>query len=66
MMPARLAIIPQLVGQDRLTNAMALYAPPERDEHVGARCRRRLYVLVGPGGLYFVIATMHIAAVVIT
>ena len=38
MMPARQAIIPQLVGQNRLSNAMALNARRhERDVHGGAR-----------------------------
>ena len=67
MMPARLAIVPQLVGQDRLTNAMALYAAAMSGTSMLAPAAAGgLYALVGPGGLYFVIATMHITAVAIT
>ena len=67
MMPARLAIIPQLVDQDRLTNAMALYAAAMSGTSMLAPAAAGgLYVLVGPQGLYFVVATMHIVAVAIT
>ena len=64
MMPARLAIIPRLVGQERLTNAMALYAAAMGGTSMLAPAvAGGLYVLIGPQGVYFVIAAMHIVAI---
>ena len=67
MMPARLAIIPQLVGQSRLTNAMALYAAAMSGMGMLAPAAAGgLYALVGPDGVYFIIAILHAVAIAFT
>ena len=67
MMPARQAIIPQLVGQDRLTNAMALNAAGMSAMTMAAPAAAGfLYDWAGAWNLYYVIAALSFVAVVLT
>ena len=66
-MPARQAFIPQLVGANRLSNAIALDAVGMSVmTMVAPAAGGFLYVFIGPGGVYFVIAAMKLSAVVLT
>ncbi len=66
-MPARQAIIPQIVGEDMLTNAMALNAAAmSTSTLVAPAIAGSLYALIGPEAVYYVIGGMGIAAVVVT
>lgn len=67
MMPARQAIIPQLVGQNRLTNAMALNAAGMSAMSMAAPAGAGfLYDWAGAWNLYYVIAALSFIAVVLT
>lgn len=67
MMPARQAIIPQLVGTDKLTNAMALNAAGMSVMTLLAPALAGgLYAWAGPDVVYFVIGSLGIVATVIT
>ena len=67
MMPARQAIIPQLVGQRRLTNAMALNAAGMSAMTMAAPAFAGfLYDWAGAWNLYYVIAGLSFIAVVLT
>ena len=67
MMPARQAIIPQLVGTSQLNNAIALDAAAMSVTTMPAPALAGLlYVSIGPDGVYFVLAGMEIAAIVLT
>ncbi len=67
MMPARQAIIPQLVGQDRLTNAMALNAAGMSAMTMAAPAAAGfLYDWAGAWNLYYVIAALSFVAVLLT
>ncbi|HAL47783.1 MAG: MFS transporter [SAR202 cluster bacterium] len=67
MMPARQAIIPQLVGKDELTNAMALNAAGMSVTTLLAPAvAGGLYALVGPATVYFVIGGMGVLSVAAT
>lgn len=59
MMPARQAIIPQLVGKDRLTNAMALNAMGMSAISLLAPAAGGiLYAAMGPDGVYYLTCGM--------
>ena len=67
MMPARQAIIPQLVGQHRLTNAMALNAAGMSAMTMAAPAIAGfLYGWAGAWNLYYVIAGLSFISVVLT
>ena len=67
MIPARQALIPQLVGREQLNNAIALDAAAMSvATMVAPAAAGLLYVTIGPGGLYFIIALMELSAVVLT
>jgi MFS family permease len=67
MMPARQAIIPQLVGQGKLTNAMAINAAGMSAMTMAAPALAGwLYAYAGPWNVYYVIAALCFASVVLT
>ena len=67
MMPARQAIIPQLVGQNRLSNAMALNAAGMSAMTMAAPAAAGfLYDWAGAWNLYYVIAGLSFISVVLT
>ncbi len=67
MMPARQAIIPQIVGPDRIGNAMAINAAGMSAMTLLAPAvAGGLYALVGPDKVYFIIAGLSLLAVVLT
>ena len=67
MMPSRQAIIPQLVGQNRLTNAMALNAAAmSATATMAPALAGSLYAFIGPDGTYFVIVGMYAASILFT
>ena len=67
MMPARQAIIPQLVGQNRLSNAMALNAAGMSAMTMGAPAVAGfLYDWAGAWNLYYFIAALSFISVVLT
>jgi MFS family permease len=67
MMPARQAIIPQIVGPERLGNAMALNAAGMSAMTMAAPAAAGwLYTLIGPWNLYFVISALCYSSVVLT
>jgi predicted MFS family arabinose efflux permease len=67
MMPARQAIIPQLVDKGELTNAMAINAAGMSVTTLLAPAiAGGLYALVGPAPVYFVIGGMGVLSVVAT
>lgn len=67
MMPARQAIIPQLVGPENLSNAMALNAAAmSAMTLVAPAVAGGLYAFAGPHNVYFVIAVLALLAVVFT
>ena len=67
MMPARQAIIPQIVGQERISNAMALNAAGMSAMTLLAPAiAGGLYAFAGPANVYFVIAGLTVAAVMMT
>ena len=67
MMPARQAIIPQLVKREEFTNAMAINSAAFSSMTlVAPAVAGFLYAWLGPGGVYIVIASLHVSAVVFT
>ena len=67
MMPARQAIIPQLVGPRLLTNAMALNAAAmSATTLIAPAIAGGLYAVVGPDKVYYVIAGLGLIAVLLT
>ena len=66
MMPARQAIIPQLVGQNRLSNAMALNAAGMSAMSMAAPAGAGLlYDWAGSWNLYYIIAALSFIAVIL-
>ena len=73
LMPARQAIIPQLVGQERLGNAMALNAMGMSATTLLAPAVAGVlygniygYVPIGPDGVYYIITAMCVMATLLT
>ena len=67
MMPARQAIIPQIVGPDRIGNAMAMNAAGMSAMTLLAPAiAGGLYALAGPANVYFIIAGLSLVSVVMT
>ena len=67
LMPARQAIIPQLVGQGQLTNAMALNAMGmSATTLLAPAVAGALYVAINPDGVYYVITAMCVGALLLT
>ena len=67
MMPARQAIIPQLVGQDKLTNAMALNAAGMSVMTLLAPALAGgLYAWRGAADVYFIIGGLGIISLIVT
>jgi MFS family permease len=67
MMPARQAIIPQIVGEDNVTNALALNAAGMSVTTLLAPAAAGwIYAGIGPDGVYYVIAALSFLAVVST
>ena len=66
IMPARQAIIPQLVGRDRLTNAMALNAAGMSAMTLAAPAvAGGIYAWAGPDRAYYVISGLQFLAVLL-
>ena len=66
IMPARQAIIPQLVGRDRLTNAMALNAAGMSAMTLAAPAvAGGIYAWAGPDKAYYVISGLQFLAVLL-
>ena len=66
-MPARQALIPQIVGPEKITNAMALNsAGMSAMTLLAPAVAGGLYALAGPEYVYFVIATMSLVAMGLT
>ena len=64
MMPARQAIIPKLVSREEFTNAMAINSAAFSSMTlVAPAVAGFLYAWLGPGGVYIVIASLHVFAV---
>ena len=67
LVPARSALIPQLVGKELVSNALALNAAAMSGTTLLAPALAGiLYVSIGPGGVYLVIAGLQLAAVLFT
>ena len=67
MMPARQAIIPQIVGESNVTNALALNAAGMSATTLLAPAGAGwIYAGIGPEGVYYVIAVLGFLAVVST
>ena len=67
MMPARQAIIPQVVGPDRIGNAMAINAAGMSAMTLMAPALAGgLYALAGPANVYFVITALSVVSVLMT
>jgi len=67
LVPARQALIPQLVDRDLLTNALALNAAAFSLMILLAPAFAGfLYSIIGPAGVYYVVTSMEIVAVVCT
>ena len=67
MMPARQAIIPQIVGPARIGNAMAMNAAGMSAMTLLAPAiAGGLYALAGPANVYFIIAGLSLLSVVMT
>ena len=66
-MPARQAIIPQLVGKEKVTNAMALTSAAFSVTMLVAPATAGvLYALMGPGAVYYIIAAVSFLGVLLT
>ena len=64
-MPARQAIIPQIVGQENLTNAMALDAAAmSATTLISPAVAGGLYTVIGPDGVYYLITALALVAVI--
>ena len=67
LMPARQSIIPHLVEREQFTNAMALNSAAFSSMTLTAPAVAGvLYALVGPGGVYLVITSMYVVALMMT
>ncbi len=67
MMPARQAIIPQLVGQDQVTNAIALSSAGMSAMTLASPAIAGvLYALLGPDKVYYIVSGMGLCAVLLT
>ena len=67
MMPARQALIPQLVGKSHLTNAMAINAAGMSSMTLlSPALAGDLYAWAGPDNVYFSIAGLGLVAVILT
>ena len=67
LMPARQAMIPQLVGKEKLGNAMALNAAGmSMTTLMAPALAGGLYALIGPDGVYYVIGGMLLGAMLLT
>ena len=67
MMPARQAIIPQLVGPEKTTNAMALNAAGISGTTMAAPALAGgVYAFIGPWNVFYLIGALTLAAVVLT
>ena len=67
MMPARQAIIPQIVGPEKITNAMALNAAGMSATTMAAPALAGgIYALVGPWNVFYLIGALTLASVVLT
>ena len=67
LMPARQALVPQLVGRDNLTNAMSLDAAAMSvTTLIAPSVGGVLYNVIGPEGVYFLVAGLGVVAVVFT
>lgn len=67
MMPARQAIVPQIVGEANVTNALALNAAGmSATTLLAPAVAGWIYAGIGPDGVYYVIATLSFFAVVFT
>lgn len=67
LMPARQSIIPQLVEREQFTNAMALNSAAFSSMTLTAPAvAGGLYALVGPGGVYLVITSLYVVALMLT
>ena len=67
MMPARQAMIPQLVSREQFTNAMAINSAAFSSMTlVAPAVAGFLYAWMGPGGVYVVITSLHVLAVTFT
>ena len=67
LMPARQAIIPELVGQENLTNAMALNAMAmSAATLIAPTVAGNLYAYFGPGVVYYIIAGTAFTSVALT
>ena len=67
MMPARQAFIPQIVGPEKITNAMALNSAGMSAMTLASPAvAGGLYALAGPETVYFVIAGLSLAAMGLT
>ena len=67
LMPARQALVPQLVGRSNLTNAMSLDAAAMSSTTlIAPAVAGVLYNIIGPEGVYFLIAGCGIVAVIFT
>ena len=67
LMPARQALVPQLVGPSNLTNAMSLDAAAMSSTTlIAPAVAGVLYNIIGPDGVYFLIAGCGVVAVILT
>ena len=67
LMPARQALVPQLVGKENLTNAMSLDAAAmSLTTLIAPSVGGVLYSVIGPEGVYFLIAGLGVIAVFFT
>ncbi len=67
LMPARQAIIPQLVGQERLSNAMALNAAAMSATTLAAPALAGwAYAFLGPYNVYYIIGGLAVVAFALT
>ena len=67
MLPAGQALVPQIVGRDKLSNAIALNAAGMSTASlVGPALGGVLYAIVGPDGVYYAIWAMALASMALT
>lgn len=67
MMPARQAIIPQIVGPERIGNAMAINAAGmSAMTLIAPAIAGGLYALAGPANVYFIISGLSLLSVAVT
>ena len=67
MLPAGQALVPQIVGRDKLSNAIALNAAGMSTASlVGPALGGVLYAIVGPDGVYYAIGSMALVSMALT